>query len=139
MPHLVIEYSDNLIESISSMDLTAMNSLLTEIGPFKLSDIKSRAMRHTLFSVAGGGPNTAFVHLQLAMLPGRSPELKREVTQRLLEFLKQLFRESIAKLSCSLTVEIRELEKDSYAKFTSGTISPSENTADTLSESRRKR
>lgn len=117
MPHIVIEYSGNLIEkSINSDHLRDLHSLLIEVGPFKLNDIKSRAIKHDTYCVSDGADENAFIHLQLAILPGRSVETKRIVTERLLQYLKEKFVRSSAVLKCSYSVEIRELDLDTYAK-----------------------
>lgn len=123
MPHFILEHSANLIEApISASFLKKLHELLIEIGPFKLNDIKSRIYSLGTYCVADGKENNAFIHLQLAILPGRSPEIKQLVSARLLEFLKFSFQRSLNALSCSLTVEIRELEKETYSKITSGEI-----------------
>ena len=121
MPHITLEYSANLFESRINSDLLQnLNSLLASLGPFNIEDIKSRAIRHEAYAVAEGSKNRAFVHLQLAVLPGRPPELMRTVTERLMEFLKQNFSRSFKELKCSFSIEVRELIKDSYSKASSG-------------------
>ncbi len=123
MPHFILEHSSNILESPVTTDLLrSLHTLLVDCGPFKLEDIKSRVHCHQVYCVADGSSDTAFVHLQLALLPGRSEDIRRSVSERLLEFLKRSFSQSLESLCCSLTVELRELDKNTYQKFTSGKL-----------------
>ena len=80
----------------------------------------SRAVRHEIYCVGNGEQDRAFVHLQLAMMPGRSMEIKCVATARMLAFLQESFSRSCKQLRCTITVEVRELEKESYVRETIG-------------------
>lgn len=121
MPHFILEYSSNTLDpAVDAAWLSRLHALLIESGPFKLEDIKSRVLRHETYCVGDGGRANAFVHLQLAILTGRSAEIRRAVSERLLEFLQESFPRSAKELCCSFSVEIREMEKDCYSKYTTG-------------------
>jgi 5-carboxymethyl-2-hydroxymuconate isomerase len=117
MPHLKLECSNNVAKELDVCSLfSRLHSLLAELGPFQIADMKSRLMRYDDFFVSDGAPNKSFVHLELAILSGRDPQLKKNVSTKLLQFLKNEFQQSLESLSCSFTVEIRDLDRDFYAK-----------------------
>ena len=123
MPHFVLEYSDNILEEVDLKDLfKKLHTLLVDVGPFNLSDIKSRAIRHKEFHVANGQKSNAFVHLTLSIFKGRDLSIRQAVAEKILSFLKGEFARSFEKLNCSYTVEIREMEKETYFKTTSGKL-----------------
>ena len=123
MPHFVLEYSDNILEEVDFEDFfKKLHTLLVEVGPFNLSDIKSRAIRHQEFCVANGQESNAFVHLTLAIFKGRDLSIRQAMGERLLAFLKGEFAGSFEKLNCSFTVEVREMDKETYFKTTGGKL-----------------
>jgi len=123
MPHFVLEYSDNILEEVDFKSFfKRLHAVLVENGPFNMSDIKSRAIRHEQFCVANGKGSNAFVHLTLFIFKGRDLGIRKSVGDKILSFLKAEFNRSFEKLHCSLTVDIREMEKDTYFKATSGDL-----------------
>ena len=123
MPHFVLEYSDNILEEVDFKEFfKRLHSLLVDVGPFKLSDIKSRAIRHQEFLVADGQESNAFVHLTLSIFKGRDLGIRQAVGEKLLAFLQEEFAGPLQKLSCSYTVEIREMDKETYFKLVSGDL-----------------
>ncbi len=123
MPHFVLEYSDNILEEVDFEDFfKKLHTLLVEVGPFNLSDIKSRAIRHQEFCVANGQESNAFVHLTLSIFKGRDLGIRQAVGEKMLAFLKGEFARSFETLNCSLTVEVREMEKETYFKTTGGKL-----------------
>ena len=123
MPHFVLEYSDNILEEVDYEDFfKRLHSLLVENGPFNLSDIKSRAIRHKQFYVADGQESNAFVHLTLSIFKGRDLSIRQAMGEKFLAFLKGEFARSFEKLNCSYTVEIKEMDKETYFKVISGKL-----------------
>jgi 5-carboxymethyl-2-hydroxymuconate isomerase len=123
MPHFVLEYSDNILEEVDFKDFfKKLHTLLVDVGPFNLSDIKSRAIRHQEFYVANGQESNAFVHLTLSIFKGRDLSIRQAVGERILAFLKGEFARSFEELSCSFTVEVKEMEKENYFKATGGEL-----------------
>ncbi len=117
MPHLTLEYSDNLAEPVDFDALFArLHAALAEPGAFRLQDLKSRAVAHRDFRVGAGVPGSAFVHLTLAIFAGREPAQQERIADRLLEILLDSFARSRAERSCEITVEIREMRRETYRK-----------------------
>ena len=123
MPHFVLEYSDNILGHIDFRDFfKRLHSLLVQNGPFKLSDIKSRGVPLQQFYVAYGKESNAFIHLTLSILKGRDLSIRQALGEKILAFLKEEFADSCTELNCSVTTEIREMERDTYFKSTSGDL-----------------
>ena len=115
MPQVILEYSDNILEQPDVEDLfRRLHELLIQHGPFKLSAIKSRVIRHREYFVADGNNSNGFIHLTLSILKGRDLKLRQELGKSILSFLKEEFAHSHAKLKCSITVDIHELNTDTY-------------------------
>ena len=120
MPHFILEYSENILEQVDTRDVfKKLHAILIENGPFNLSDIKSRAIMHNEFYVADGKTSNAFVHLTLAIFKGRNLRIRQTVGKLLLEFLQNEFARSYQELNCSITVEIKEVDTDTYFKISS--------------------
>ena len=119
MPHFVLECSDNIVETIDTKELfAALHELLISSGPFNLQEIKSRVLRHKEYFIADGAPEKAFVHLTLCILQGREIGLQKTIGNKVLEFLKEQFRSSAETLELALSLEIREMSRETYFKET---------------------
>ena len=79
MPHLTIEYSSNLPGYPEAQALADLNaSLCASPEILDEADLKSRFVRTSgSFQIGTQPANRAFVHAQLRLLSGRSPEAKR--------------------------------------------------------------
>lgn len=115
MPHIILECSDNIVESDLKTLLQQIHQLLSEKLPTDLVSCKSRVLRHTEFVIANGDAKQAFVHLAIAVMKGRSQALLDSVSVLLLEQLAATFKQSAAQFELHLSVEIRELS-DVYHK-----------------------
>ena len=78
MPHLTLEYTDNLEFDVQPL-LARLHAELVDTGAINLKGIKSRAIRHTAYRIADGNEEYAFVHVNLLIREGRSLEIQKEV------------------------------------------------------------
>ncbi len=110
MPHIVIEYSQNLD---ATLDINALVAVVHEGAErsdlFQLQDLKIRALAFQHYRVAG--EVTDFIHLRAHILSGRSEEQKKHLSQCLLDSI-----ESMAAAVTSRTVEVIDMDRLSYAK-----------------------
>ena len=120
MPHLVVEYTDNLRGRFDApVALAKLNRELDAVGEFVSEDIKSRARALETFVVGVSSREEAFIHVELAIMAGRSPELKSDVLQRLLAVVRgQLV--APPGLRTQITVRIVDIDKHGYAKSVVG-------------------
>jgi 5-carboxymethyl-2-hydroxymuconate isomerase len=117
MPHLTLEYSDNLPAPADFGALFArLHEALVEIGSFRLADLKSRAVPRPCFRVGAGSPESVFVHLTVAIFAGRELAQQQEIGERLLTILKAAFEPAWTGRPCDFTVELREMRREGYFK-----------------------
>ncbi|RIL14991.1 5-carboxymethyl-2-hydroxymuconate isomerase [Acinetobacter baumannii] len=114
MPHVVVDYSDNLTGINAKQLLEEINTTLIETELFSPEDIKSRARRDEVFLI-GLGVDQAYIHVKAYILSGRTTEQKQLVGEQLLavlsnkKYLPQEFNKEI-----QLCVEIIDMPRDDY-------------------------
>jgi len=113
MPHLTLEYSDNIEVDVQPL-LARLHEEVVATGAINLKGIKSRAIRHTQYRIADGDADYAFVHVGLLIREGRPIEVQKEATQRVMKVLKETFGHLFEKRKLSLTVDLKEM-RDSIA------------------------
>lgn len=117
MPHCILEYSDNIADPIDLRDLfRQLHDVLVGTGEFALADIKSRAVKHEVYLIADGDPDRVFITMNLAILSGRSDEVKARMARAVRELLERSFPRTLAERKCNLTVQVSELHRPSYQK-----------------------
>lgn len=115
MPHLTIEYTNNLPGFDARNLLVELNRILAASGHFDEIDIKSRAIAFDTHVIGTEKASRAFVHAKLAILSGRSPAVKREISERLLQGLKE-HCPPLAGGHIQFCAEILDIDRDSYSK-----------------------
>jgi 5-carboxymethyl-2-hydroxymuconate isomerase len=108
MPHLTLEYTDNLDFDVQPL-LERLHSELVATGAINLKGLKSRALRHSEYRIADGNPQYAFVHVNLLIREGRPLEIQKDTSQRVLAVLKETFGERFEGGYLSLSVDIQEM------------------------------
>ncbi|WP_460057626.1 5-carboxymethyl-2-hydroxymuconate Delta-isomerase [Pseudomonas sp. S2_D06] len=116
MPHLHMEYTANLTDLNADVALMRLNNTLVGSGQFATEfDIKSRAVKVETFKVGTALAERAFVHVKLALLSGRSSEIKKQLSESLLAVVQGLC-EWPSSIEVQLCVEILDIDRDSYSK-----------------------
>src|SRR5512137_1445373 len=110
MPHLTLEYTDNLEFDIQPL-LARLHEELVATGAVNLKGIKSRAIRLTDYRIADGDPGYAFVHVGLLIREGRPIETQQEAARRVMEVLKATFGRRFESGYLSLSVDIKEMRE----------------------------
>ncbi|WP_213937292.1 5-carboxymethyl-2-hydroxymuconate Delta-isomerase [Pseudomonas sp. dw_612] len=120
MPHLHMEYTANLPGLNADVALIRLNNTLVGSGQFAAEhDIKSRALKVETFKVGTGLGERAFVHVKLALLSGRSPQIKKQLSESLLAVVQDLC-EWPTGVEVQLCVEILDIDRESYTKIAIG-------------------
>ena len=108
MPHLILEYTDNLDFDVQSL-LARLHDEIVATGAVNLKGIKSRAIRLSEYRIADGFQGYAFVHINLLIRQGRPLEIQKEAAQRVMAALEQTFGERFETGYLSLSVNIEEM------------------------------
>ncbi len=110
MPHLVLEYSSNIIDKnqINTFFKNAHEILVKDL-PTKLESCKSRAYESDKYYVGNGSHDNAFIHLSLKILPGRSKAIKDLVAKSLFDLITNTFSQTIKELYLHISVEVDDL------------------------------
>lgn len=109
MPHLLLEYSDNILESNFDQLFQHCHTLMVNQLPTQLESCKSRALKHDVYYLGDGAPNNAFVSVHIKILSGRNADLLQKMSLDLMKILKNHFSVSLEKLNCQVTLEISEI------------------------------
>lgn len=117
MPHLILEYSDNILEDFKPEDFFApIHHILSTDGPYLIENLKSRSVRHSDYFVMDGYEGKAFIHLNLSVLDGRDPGIFTKLGPIILAYLERYFSVSRSKLACSVSFQIMENPRLMYFK-----------------------
>ena len=115
MPHLRIEYSENMAGRFDGSGLAkaACDALLSS-GVFNPPDsIKVRLIPVQHFRV-GSGADHGFVHAELAMLSGRDKPTKQRLTEALVLAMSSHIRPGGQ--TVQITADARDMDREVYAK-----------------------
>lgn len=116
MPHLTIEYSANLPHYPEAETLTALNaSLCAHPQVQDEADLKTRFIVADSFEIGTAPAQRAFVHAQLRLLSGRTPEVKKELSDRIAQVLRERTPRPQG-VMVQLSVEVVDMDRGSYAK-----------------------
>jgi 5-carboxymethyl-2-hydroxymuconate isomerase len=115
MPQITVDYSETLESSFDRRGFAlALHPLIVETVDTKLAACKSRFRRVDETVVAGGTPTDAVIHIGIALLAGRAPELKAQLSETVLDLLAEYIR-PVDGVTPTTSVEVRDLEP-SYRK-----------------------
>lgn len=109
MPHLTLEYTDNLAFDAQPL-LARLHDEVVATGAVAMKGLKSRAVRHDVWRIADGHEDYAFVHLTVLLRQGRSLDVQKDIAERTMAVLDHAFgarREDGGHLS--LSVDVREM------------------------------
>lgn len=123
MPHLTLEYTANL--SGQSPDpglLLGIHQLLESVAGIAIGNCKSRWREVDAWVVGSGQPDSAFVHLDIRFMEGRTDQVRDAVGRQALQLLRAHFTPPPPGLDLQITVEIRDILKTSYFKDPPGTL-----------------
>jgi 5-carboxymethyl-2-hydroxymuconate isomerase len=117
MPHLVIEITENTRLNCSQEELLdEANAALLASGEFQEPEIKSRCITLPIFRQGVENEERAFVHARLSILDGRELAVRQALGRAVCDVIAEAVRPSADGQSVQISVEVREMERASYAK-----------------------
>ena len=115
MPHFLIEHSSQVKPKKNTREIFIdLFKVLTDAADFNLAACKGRMIEFSQYQMAD--TYGEFIHLTLGIMPSRSIELKKLISNNLARSLKENF-ETNQNNGVAVTVEIREIEIESYTKL----------------------
>lgn len=115
MPQITVDYSAELDDTFDRSGFTgALHPLVAETVTTKIAACKTRFRRVEETVVADAPGGDALVHVEIALLAGRTPELKARLTESVLELLAAHVRPADG-LTLHLSAEAHDLDP-SYRK-----------------------
>jgi len=124
MPQITLEYTSNIGQRVDADELMkGVHELVARIVDLPIGNCKSRVNVCNVYRVGTGGADKAFVHAEVRILSGRPPATKKELGQRLLDFLQDYFKPASESIELQITTEIQDIERDAYSKWPEGTLS----------------
>lgn len=110
MPQITLKYSANITDVEFDPIFQKIHNVLSEITDIKTC--KSRAQKLKTFRIGEGENKNAIVHLEIALLPGRSEEIKEKMGLKIIEILNESFLPIFERLGldCNPTIEIKTLQ-----------------------------
>ncbi|WDD91779.1 5-carboxymethyl-2-hydroxymuconate Delta-isomerase [Burkholderia sp. FERM BP-3421] len=113
MPHIVVEYTDNIRDDarIPALLKTINDTLIAQGGAFPIGGIRSRALELHDYRVADGSEDDAFVHVTLKIGAGRDEAVKQAACDALFDAIKAHFAELYARRYLALSMELIEFSE----------------------------
>ncbi len=112
MPHIIVEYSNNIGDIIDISHLVVeLHDALAEQGVEK-ARIKTRAFGCDYVAVGDHGSHGHMIHATLLLLEGRDAITKKKYGDALHGVIKRRVKGVVK--SCAVTLEIRDMDTDSY-------------------------
>jgi len=90
MPFLTVEYSANLDPLDVPALLLRLNQTIVDGGHADELVIKSRAIRFDTFQVGTSTDVRGFLHVKLALMSGRTDEVKKALAEQLMAVVKDV-------------------------------------------------
>lgn len=116
MPHIILETTSDLPENANVPDI--LEALVAKLC--SLESINSKAVKayHTLRSVwsMGEGAPPGFAHCTVALMTGREEALRKKIADEMFGVMKEHFAQSHELGEVGLTLELREMAKETYRK-----------------------
>ena len=109
MPHITVDYTDTLTEAFDRQAFALeLHPLVADIATTKVEACKTRFRRVDEAVIADGALGHALIHIELALLAGRTPETKSELTAAVLDLARR-YTAATPGLSVSTSVDVSDL------------------------------
>ena len=118
MPHVFIEHSSNLAQFFKDEVLVAeLHTAMCKCETVTPAAVKTRTYSSDHFRVGTSEKKRGFIHVTVSILEGRTPEVKKQMGERLLATLTGYAEKFILpKLPTSISLELRDMAKAGYYK-----------------------
>ena len=111
MPHIIVEHTASMNLDMAKL-LSQLHENLASQDTVQIKAIKTRAVPVQHVILGTGSWSDKMLHITLKLLPGRSDQLKRTMSQDLHDVAKKFVQDD----TITITVEVMELHEASYIK-----------------------
>lgn len=117
MPHIILQYSDNINNQNGFGDLfSQIHNVLSDRAGINPNNCKSRAIKVQDYYIGDGGNSHAFAHIELSIYKGRSQDLLQEIGKEILTLMQKYIKDVFSELNVQYTHEIKEINSEHYYK-----------------------
>lgn len=125
MPHTTLEFSNVLVENDHfdrSGFVEELHPLIVSIAGGRLEACKTRMLYPDFIDVdylhiADGAPYRTMIHVEIALLAGRSPQVKAKLSQAVLDLVRK-HTAAAPQIEIQMSVEIRDIDHEAYSSHT---------------------
>lgn len=118
MPHIVIEYTPNLVDLPFDAMLAAVTRRLAESPEVQdEADLKARVVRADCFRVGLADSGRGFIHVTVRIMAGRNEQAKQDFSRRVADGLLEHMPTFGDEMTVHLSVEVVDMDRGSYRKF----------------------
>ncbi|HEY5837195.1 5-carboxymethyl-2-hydroxymuconate Delta-isomerase [Streptomyces sp.] len=120
MPHTTVEFSSDLGSVFDTAGFAEdLHPTIASIADASVEGCKTRFLHPGFVDtdylhIADGSPRHAMIHVEIALLSGRTTDVKRELGQAVLALVRTHTAPAPA-FRIQMSVEIRELDRETYA------------------------
>lgn len=116
MPHLHIEYTDNLTGLNERELMRELNAAVCSSPTVPdEADVKARIARLSSFYIGTQPDNRGFVHVKLQLMAGRTEQAKKEMSDAMAAVLRKLVPHPEG-IMVQLSVDVADMDKGTYFK-----------------------
>ena len=113
MPHISLEYTENIQTIIKSDIFDKLITIIIQAAEVKYENCKSRAVKIKDYYIGSKNNNEGFVHLKIKILEGRTEKIKNKIAKKSLKTLKSYFKNTKVH-NIQYSIEIQEMKKGNY-------------------------
>lgn len=112
MAHFILEYSDNLGETETSIQklLNQLHEAAAATGLFPVKGLRGRAYCCSQYRLADGNPEHGFAHLEVKLGSGRTLDDRQNAANRFFAIFTKHFDAQVQQRGMALSFEMKELE-----------------------------
>jgi 5-carboxymethyl-2-hydroxymuconate isomerase len=116
MPHIHLETTADLPANADVPDI--LDELVASLSSMESVDSRTVRAYHSLRSnwSMGNGAPAGFAHITVSILAGRTPEWRAAASKAMMQVLRKHLAASLEAKEVLATVEVRDMERDSYLR-----------------------
>lgn len=119
MPHVIVEYSANLDETLDVEALLgALHQAVIDTGLADVAALRTRAARRDHYCIADRDPKNGFVQITVRMREGRPKEALQKLGETVMAAAEKSLEKAFAAQRVALTLEIHEITQLTFRRNT---------------------